>query len=33
MADRLARHAEQPAELFLADTLAGGERAIGNRLD
>ncbi len=33
MADRLARHTEHPAELFLADTLAGGKRAVGNRLD
>ncbi len=33
MADRLARHTEHPAKLFLADALAGGERAIGNRLD
>jgi hypothetical protein len=33
MADRLARHAEHPAELFLADALARGERAIGDRLD
>ena len=33
MTDRLARHAEHPAELFLADALAGRERAIGNRLD
>ena len=33
MADRLARHTEHPAELFLADTLAGSECAIGNRLD
>jgi hypothetical protein len=33
MADRLARHAEHPAELFLANTLAGGQCAIGNRLD
>ena len=33
MADRLARHTEHPAELFLADTLAGGECAIGNCLD
>ena len=33
MADRLARYAEHPAELFLPDTLAGGERAIGNRFD
>src|ERR1700730_5710531 len=33
MADRLSRHSEGTAELFLADTLPGGERAIGNRLD
>ena len=31
--DRLPRHAEHPAELFLPDTLTGGERAIGDRLD
>ena len=33
MANRLARHPKHPAELFLADTLTGGERAISNRLD
>jgi hypothetical protein len=31
--DRLPRHAEHPAELFLPDTLTGGERAIGDCLD
>ena len=33
MADRRARHAKHPAELFLADTPAGGERTIRYRLD
>ena len=33
MADRLARHAQHSAKLFLADALAGGERAIGDRLN
>lgn len=33
MADRLARHAEHPAELLLADTPAGGGRTIRYRLD
>jgi len=33
MTDRLARHTEHPAELFLANALAGRKRAIGNRLD
>ena len=33
MTNRLARHAQHLAEFFLADTLAGGERAIGNGLD
>ena len=31
--DRLPRHAEHPAELFLPETLTRGERAIGDRLD
>src|ERR1700730_12763665 len=33
MADWLARHTEHPAELFLADRLAGGAGPVGNRLD
>jgi hypothetical protein len=31
--DRLPRHAERTAQLFLADALAGGERAVRDRLD
>jgi hypothetical protein len=32
VADGLARHAQHPAEFFLANAPAGGERAVGDRL-